>query len=156
MPAWHRYTGTLYQSARLGFERAQDMCWFQHLLILSGGYGIVRAGDPIGTYNLAMEENNWPPGLLQEVIETYARRHKIRRVLAAVSETTGYARILRKVAWRRAGVSEALLFTPEASTGAMVKAPRAIGEALAAMMAGGLDPSWKSSDRLQMFARHLA
>jgi hypothetical protein len=102
-----------------------------------------------------MEENRWPAGLLQEVIETYARRHKIRRTLAVVSETTGYARILRKVAWRRAGVSDALLLTPETSTGAMVKAPRAIGEALVTMIAGGLDPSWRSSDGLQMLARQL-
>jgi Peroxide stress protein YaaA len=155
MPAWRRYSGTLYQSARLGFERAQDTRWFQHLLILSGGYGIVRAVDPIGTYDLAMEENRWPPGLLQEVIETYARRHKIRRTLAIVSETTGYARVLRKVAWRRAGISDAVLLTPEASTGAMVKAPRAIGEALVTMMAGGLDPSWRSSDGLQLLTRQL-
>jgi hypothetical protein len=155
MPAWHRYSGTLYQSARLGFERAQDTPWFQHLLILSGGYGVVRAVDPIGTYDLAMEENRWPPGLLQEVIETYARRHKIQRTRAIVSETTGYARVLRKVAWRRAGVSDALLLIPEASTGAMVKAPRAIGEALVTMMAGGLDSSWRSSDGLQMLARPL-
>ncbi|HVY91016.1 MAG TPA: peroxide stress protein YaaA [Hyphomonadaceae bacterium] len=156
MPAWHRYNGTLYQTARLALELSRDTCLLQHILILSGAYGIVRAVDPIGTYDLAMEENRWPPGLLQEVIETYARRLNIHHVLAVVSETTGYARILRKVAWRRAGVSDALLLTPEASTGAMVKAPRAIGEALVTMMAGGFDPSWRSSDGLQMFAQQLA
>lgn len=155
MPAWHRYRGTLYQSAHLALERLRDTRLLPHLLILSGGYGIVRAVDPIGTYDLAMEENRWPSGLLQEIVETYARCHKIQRALAVVSETTGYARILRKVAWRRAGVFEALLLSPEASTGAMVKVPRAIGEALAMMTAGGLDTSWSSSDGLQLLARQL-
>ncbi|GEM_PF-1275096 len=154
MPAWRRYSGNLYERARL--ERAQDTCWFQHLLILSGGYGIVRAPDPIGMYDHAMNENDWPSGLLQEVIEAYARRHSIRRVIAMAGQSTGYARVLRKVAWNKAGVSEALLLTPEASPGAMVKAPRAIGEALATIIASELQPSWKSSDGLRMFARSLA
>lgn len=156
MPAWRRYIGTLYQSAHLTLDRSQSACWFQHLLILSGGYGIVRAVDPIGYYEHAMNANDWPTGLLQEVIETYVHRHGIRRVLALVSESTGYARILLKVAWHRAGLSEALLFTPEVSTGAMVKAPRAIGEALATMIASGWTPSWKSSDGLRLLARDLA
>ncbi len=79
MPAWHRYTGMLYETARLGLEQAQEAIWFRRLLILSGGYGVVRAIDPIGTYNLALDESRWPRGLLQEVIEAYARRHLFTR-----------------------------------------------------------------------------
>jgi hypothetical protein len=156
MPAWRRNAGTLYQNANLGHAGDQEASWFRRLLILSGGYGVVRAIDPIGTYNLAMDEGRWPRGLLQEVIETYARRQHIRRVIALVSQTTGYAGILRKVDWRGAGVTEALLLSPEASTGAMVKAPRAIGQAVRAIIDNGWAPSWRSSDGLQIVLHRMA
>jgi hypothetical protein len=155
MPAWRRYSGMLYQSGHLTLMAAKGANWFRRLLILSGGYGVVRAIDPIGTYDLALDEGRWPRGLLQELIEAYARKHRIQRVIALVSETTAYASILRKVDWRGAGVSEALILTPEASTGAMVKAPRAIGEALSAVIDHGLDASWRSSDGLPILVRSL-
>jgi hypothetical protein len=75
----------------------------------------VRAIDPIGIYNLAMDESRWPRGLLQEIIETYARMHKFRRTLALVSEINGICANSAEVAWRGVGISEALLITPEAS-----------------------------------------
>jgi hypothetical protein len=155
MPAWRRNNGTLYQSAHLSLARTQEAIWFRRLLILSGAYGVVRAVDPIGTYDLAMNEGRWPRGLLQEVIEAYASRHQIRRVIAFASETTGYASILRKINWRGAGVTDALLLSPEASTGAMVKAPRAIGEALSAIIDHRWEPSWRSSDSLQILVRRM-
>ena len=156
MPAWRRYAGALYQNANLGHAVDQEASWLRRLLILSGGYGVVRAMDPIGTYNLAMAAARWPRGLLQEVIETYARRQHIRRVIALVSQTTGYAGILRKVDWRGAGVTEALCLSPEASTGAMRKAPRAIGQAVRAIIDNEWDPSWRSSDGLQILVRRMA
>jgi len=155
MPAWRRYNGTLYQSAFSGSVDVEERDWFSHLLILSGGYGVVRATDLIGTYDLAMEEGRWPRGLLQEVISAYARRHGLKRAIALVSETTGYAKILQKVDWRSAGIDEAFLLVPEASTGAMVKAPRAIGEALLPVVECGWEPSWQSSDGLRLLARRL-
>ena len=148
-------TITLYQTAQLGIDNEQERKWFQNLLILSGGYGVVRVVDLIGSYNLAMVEKLWPRGLLQEVIEAFARKRKIRRVFAFASETTGYAAILGKVDWRSAGVEQALLLSPEASTGAMVKAPRAIGEALKRIRSGGLESSWRSSDGLKILSHRM-
>jgi hypothetical protein len=97
MPAWLRNTGTLYQSAFDANGTAGPP--FHHLLILSGAYGVVRATDPIGTYNLTMKESLWLRGLLPEAIEAYARRYELRRAVALVSETTAYAKVIRRVDW---------------------------------------------------------
>jgi hypothetical protein len=154
-PAWLRYAGTLYQSAFGADADVEATPPFRHLLILSGAYGVVRATDAIGTYDLAMKEARWLRGLLQEVIETYASRQDIRCAIALVSETTDYAKILRRVDWKRAGVTVAVLLTPEASAGAMVKARCAIGERLRALSTAGIIPSWRSSGSLGMIVRRL-
>jgi hypothetical protein len=154
MPAWRRNAGTLYQCAFLPGEDPEGMRWFKHLLILSGGYGVVRAIDQIGTYDLAMDESLWPRGLLQKVIVAYARREEIRHVIAIASQTTDYAKILRRVDWRSSGADTVMLLTPETAPGAMVKAPRAIGEALRTLTTTGLSRDWRSSDGLRML-QHL-
>jgi hypothetical protein len=155
MPAWLRYVGMLYQRAFAADANAAKQP-FHHLLVLSGAYGVVRATDPIGTYSFAMNEALWPRGLLAEVIQAYARRFQLRRAIALVSETTDYAKIIRRVDWARAGVADALVLTPEAAEGAMVKTPRAIGEAVHTLGAAGLPESWRSSDGLGMIVRRLA
>lgn len=48
-PAWRRYSGTLYHAAAPVLGNAIQRGQLPHLLILSGGYGIVHARDPIGT-----------------------------------------------------------------------------------------------------------
>jgi hypothetical protein len=156
MPAWQRYSGQLYQKADLGVGRNQGAAWFQRLLILSGAYGVVRGVDPIGTYHQKMDHHFWPHGLLQEVIRSYAGRHRIRRVIAFASGTTGYAKILRRIDWRETGVVEAVLLSPEASRGAMVLAPRAIGEALRAIIDDCWEPPWRSSDGIGMLLHRMA
>ena len=156
MPAWRRNSGMLYQAAFPSRDGSSLHPSLKHLLILSGGYGILRAADAIGTYDLAMREAFWPRGLLQEVIEAYARHHQLHRAVAFASETTDYAKVLRKVDWGSAGVTDAVLLSPPPSTGAMVKAPRAIGEALRTSMADGLTDSWRSSDGLRLVLHRLS
>lgn len=156
MPAWRRNAGTLYQSAFPTSDGSNLHPSLRHLLILAGGYGTLRASDPIGIYDLAMREVLWPLRLLQEVIEAYARYHDLHRAVAFASETTDYAKVLRKVGWRTVGVTDAVLLSPLPSTGAMVKAPRAIGEALRASVTEGLADSWRSSDGLGLVLHRMS
>lgn len=156
MPVWLRNAGTLFQSAFAADANGTARPPFDHLLILSGAYGVVRATDPIGTYNLAMNEALWPRGLLPEAIEAYAQRYELRRAVALVGETTAYAKVIRRVDWVRAGITDAVLLTPEAVGGAMVTTPRAIGEAVRTLGAAGLPGSWRSSDGPGIMVRRLA
>ena len=48
LPAWQRYSGTLYQIAAPVLVQA--LTSGAHILILSGGYGAVLADEPIGWY----------------------------------------------------------------------------------------------------------
>ncbi len=59
-PAWRRYSGTLYHAAAPVLGNAIQRGQLPHLLILSGGYGIVHARDPIGTYNATLVLAHWP------------------------------------------------------------------------------------------------
>jgi hypothetical protein len=45
LPSWRRYTGTFYQHGRPALGGAVAAA---HVVIISGGYGIVRADEPIG------------------------------------------------------------------------------------------------------------
>ena len=61
LPAWRRYTGTFYQHARPALA---DAVAAGHVVIISGGYGIARADEPIGWYDKALQLADWPGGLL--------------------------------------------------------------------------------------------
>lgn len=148
MPAWRRYQGTLYQSAGEVLSKvARDQT---HILILSGGYGIVSAIEGIGTYDAVFKPSWWPRGLLERVLAAYASAKEIRHVRAFVSASTSYRKIVERVDWRSAGVEDAILLVPDRTAGAMVKAPRAQGEALASFLEGELSPEWTSSDGLSL------
>lgn len=150
VPAWQRYDGTLYRAARGALTKAVahgDAC---HLAIVSGGYGVVLAQESIGLYEAVFRKARWPDGLLEEVLVAYARAHGLRSVRAFVSMTTEYVKLVKGVDWRLAGIDEAWLLTPEAGPGAMVKSPRAQGEALAAFVRGDLNEGWRSSDGLRL------
>lgn len=62
LPAWRRYTGTFYQHARPALAEAVST---GHVLIISGGYGVVRADEPIAWYDKALHLTDWPAGLLE-------------------------------------------------------------------------------------------
>ncbi len=145
LPAWKRYAGSLYQTARQTLERAVRQQ--RHVVILSGGYGVLSATEPIGCYDAAFHPKNWPAGLLANVLLDYARRHQIKHVRAFASASTGYRKIVEEADWRSIGIDDACLFLPIGiNGGAMVKTPRAQGEALTALLAGNLDEHWTSSD----------
>ncbi len=57
--------------------------------------------------------------------------------------------------WADVGIKDAWMFLPERELGAMVKSPRAQGEAFAALFEGSLTREWRSSDGLGIDAIRL-
>lgn len=145
MPALQRYEGSLYVKARTALQSVIDAGL--HVLIISGGYGIIKACEPIGDYSARLKLVAWPRGLLEEAILTYATSHRLKYVRAFVSRSTDYYRLISRIHWDAAGITAAII-TPEPSSGAMRKAPRAQGEAITAFFAGNLHDDWRSSDGL--------
>ena len=114
-------------------------------VVLSGGYGVVLAREPIGRYEAVLDPSWWPNSILQRVLTAYATANGINAVRAFAATSTGYSKILRTARWRNAAIPDALLISPEAAAGAMVKSPASIGEALNAFSVGELSEGWKSS-----------
>jgi len=143
VPAWQRYDGTLYRSGRKAI--ADLMAKGAHLLILSGGYGLVLATEPIGSYNAKLKLGWWPRRVLERSLTAYAREAGLVSVRAFASATSAYRQVLQRVPWQAEGVEDALLILPEPQPGGMVKSPATLGEALTALSAGTLTAGWKSS-----------
>ena len=153
MAAYLRYSGQLYEHASTSIGRA--VAAGQRVLIVSGGYGLLLVDEPIGMYEKRFVLSDWPRGLLEGCILDYARHEGIRSVVAVMSNTTDYAKLIRRVNWRRAGL-EATLVSPVASGGAaMVRVPRAQGQAVAALIDAGLHHTWRSSDSLSLQTERL-
>ena len=153
IPAWQRYTGSLYQAGRDAIEAALEAG--VHMIIVSGGYGLVLAAEPIGYYETVFKNSWWPNRVLDEVILEYLCRHRLRAVRAIASATTEYAKLLRQVNWHSVELADAVLLTPEETTGAMVKSPRAQGEALSMLLQGKIGKNWVSSDGLHLTSTSL-
>lgn len=110
LPAGQRYTGKLYCASGKALD---DLAEFgAHIVILSGGYGLVLATEIIGWYDAALKPSWWPHHVLERCLVAYAQHHGISSVRAFASETGPYVKILRRVRWRDAGVSDALLMIP--------------------------------------------
>jgi hypothetical protein len=117
------------------------------VLIISGGYGILTLEEPIGIYDAVFNTAWWPIGLLEAAILAYAKQHSLSRVMAFLSASTSYRKLFDRVDWQASGISEAILLSPLiAGGGAMVKAPRAQGEAFSAVLRGEFSADWRSSD----------
>jgi hypothetical protein len=116
-----------------------------HVIIISGGYGVVVGQEPIGRYEARLNPSWWPNHLIERVLIAYAQRHRIASVRAFVSATGPYVTILKRVRWRDAGINDALVLTPEAEPGGMRRSPATQGEALVALRDGTLSTAWRSS-----------
>jgi hypothetical protein len=122
-----------------------------HVLIISGGYGLVRADEPISDYDLIFEARRWPHRLIPRCLESYCDAHAIKRVTAFAGRTTPYARVIRQSRWRHAGVRNAVLISPSFfDGGALQQVPNAIGEAVLAFASARLHPDWRAPSGLTM------
>lgn len=154
LPAVERYIGSLYKAAGSAFAVLLDS--EADVLIISGGYGVVLAREPIGLYDQKYRESMWPNDLIPRCLAAYACRIRAESVVGLFSTTTEYVSTFRKTSWPRT-VKQAFLISPERTQGAMVKAPRALGEALEVISRDHtLRPNWTSSDGLSMRVTRIA
>ncbi|MEU8194993.1 hypothetical protein AB0C10_14560 [Microbispora amethystogenes] len=134
LPAWRRYEGFFYRAA--GSSLQQAVRSGVPILILSGGYGVVRAEDAIGYYEKILKRRDWPPGLLQSLLAEEASRLDVDAVVAFTAARGDYAAVVRDAPWRERGVSPVFHMTMAVEGGgAMVKVPRGLGQAFAAFWA---------------------
>ncbi|MFD5244887.1 hypothetical protein ACFWIW_10110 [Amycolatopsis sp. NPDC058340] len=126
LPAWRRYSGNFYRNVggALGEAAASG-----RLLILSGGYGILRADEPISCYDRKLRLGDWPPGVLEDAVLGEARRIGATKAVTFVSASADYAKLARRIPWD----IEALLVTIEFhGGGAQVEVPRRLAQAFSA------------------------
>lgn len=133
LPAWRRYTGTFYRNANPALADAVSR---GHVLIISGGYGVLRADEPIGWYDRQLNPADWPQGMLESALISDTHRRGLDTVVAFASASTGYAHVLRRVPWREAGITAKLVTISGVGGGAMVEVPRRLGQAFNAFWAG--------------------
>ena len=148
VPAAERYTGYLYQAAGSTFD--DFIAAGAHVVIISGGYGVVLAEEPIGWYEQQFRNSMWPNGLVGRSLAAYAEEVNANTIVGLFSATTEYWKAFRKTQWPES-VAQVFQLSPETTTGALVKAPRAQGEALKEIARHHrLRAGWKSGDGLQM------
>ena len=116
IPAWRRYRGTLYESAGRALA---DAVGDWHILILSGGYGLVLAREPIGWYEAILKPSWWPGRILDRALVAYAQRNGLTRVRAFVASSSPYRRIVDRAPWAQADIRDVLLIMPKTSRGAL-------------------------------------
>jgi hypothetical protein len=129
LPAWRRYTGAFYQHARPALA---DAVAAGLVVIISGGYGIARADEPIGWYDKVLQLGDWPGGLLESALLSEARRCGTHTVVAFAPATTDYAKLLRRTRWQQAGIDARLVTITGVTGGAMAEVPRRLGQAFTA------------------------
>lgn len=153
LPAAERYAGTLYQAAGNALDELSQAG--ADILIISGGYGVVHPLEPIGEYDHEFRNSMWPNRIVARCLAAYAEAVGARTVVGLLSGTTQYARVFRSTQWTER-VEQAIHIRPQAVRGAMVKAPRALGEALRTISRDHrLLHDWTSSDGLQAHVDRL-
>ena len=145
LPAWHRYSGTLYEAT--GGRLAKAVTAGVPILIVSGGYGLALAEEPIGMYNCRFSLRDWPRHLLEECLAVAAQALGVRTAIAFCARTTEYAALIRRTPWSKHGIAAWLAGTDMGGRGgAQVFVPRASGEAFAAFVNGEFHDRWVSAD----------
>jgi hypothetical protein len=150
MPAVNRYSGFLYEQGRGAIRVLLGQgC---EVVILSGGYGVVFADEPIGMYDCRFDPSMWRRHLVERILSTTAGATPARAVVGVLAGSSTYAAAFRGTDWPAGW--RVTLVTPERTRGAQVRAPRAQGEALGALAVGGIPPGWRSSDGLGLEVEH--
>lgn len=153
LPAAERYIGTLYRTAGDALDVLAGSG--AGLLIVSGGYGVVCPTEPIGWYDQQFRNAMWPNGVVARCLAAYADATGATAVVGLLSATTQYASVSRSARWPDR-VEHVIHVWPNSSSGAMVKAPRAQGEALKAFSRDqSLHLGWTSSDGLGIHMTRL-
>ena len=137
LPAWQRYHGHFYTAA--GASLGAAAAAHANVLIISGGYGLLRLDEPIGSYDRAFTRSDWPPGLLERLLIDQARRRGIEAVVAFTSASTGYGQLVARTPWADVAPKPVLHVTGLAASAAMVRVPKTLGAAFASFWSGNPD-----------------
>jgi len=108
LSAWQRYTGHVYHG--VGSYLADAVRTGADVLILSGGYGVLWVGEPIGWYERVLQLSDWPDNPLGRELVAYAARQGLRAVVAFAAATSAYAKVVRQAPWGP-GVEDVVLVT---------------------------------------------
>jgi len=132
LPACRRYTGGFYRAAGGAISSAVDSG--APLIVISGGYGLARGDELIGTYDRLFRTGDWPPGLLESLLVQEAGRLGVRNVVAFSAATSDYDVPVRRATWPAASAVERVLVVSAAEPGggAQHHVPRALGRAFRA------------------------
>lgn len=129
LPAWQRYQGGFYRHARPALGEAAAT---GKVTVISGGYGLAGANEPIGWYDKVLRLADWPRGLLESELTAQARRFDVDLVVGFAATSSSYAYLLRRTRWRNAGLRACLVTITGVTGGAMAEVPRRLGLAFAA------------------------
>ena len=153
LPAWERYSGRLYSVASSALHDAISAG--VHLLIISGGYGLVLAAEPVGYYNREFHPGDWPGGLVSRCLAAYAEHFDLASAFALAGRSTNYADVVRRVRWP-ASVRSAVLISPDhRSGGAQAIVPAAMGEAFRELWNAHIPENWRSSRGIPLRVERL-
>ena len=132
LAAYRRYTGGFYQEAGIAITAAAGSG--APLIVISGGYGVLRADELIGDYDRQLRTGDWPRGLLESVLVGEARRRAVRSVVAFAAATSQYHLPVRRAPWHMAACVERVLLVSvaDAGAGAQHAVPRSLGRAFRA------------------------
>lgn len=129
LPAWRRYSGVFYRNAGSVVGEAVEN---GHVLILSGGYGVVRGDEPICWYDRKLRLGDWPSGMLESALFDHAGRIGATNVVSFLSRSSDYYKLLRHTAWHGAGITCYLLTVEGVQQGAQARVPKLLAEAFTA------------------------
>jgi len=153
MPAWRRHAGRFFDAA--GGTIGDAVAAGAHLLVLSGGYGVVTADEPIGCYNRAYRLGDWPDYIIERILGKHAKREALDRVVAFASRSTPYATVIRRVQWPDNVASAGLVVADHRGGGGRAVVPRALGEAFRSFSTDGLSDRWRSRDGTTLTVEQL-
>ncbi|WP_037305385.1 hypothetical protein [Amycolatopsis orientalis] len=128
-PAWLRYTGHFYRNVGPALGEAVEN---GRTLILSGGYGILRADEPISYYDRKLKLGDWPSGVLEDAVLGEARRISATKVVTFVSASADYAKLIRRIPWGGTEFSAVLVTMDFHGGGAQIEVPRRLARAFSA------------------------
>jgi len=134
------YTGNQFRVRDFKDRVAEAIRSGIHCLIISGGYGLIRAEEPIHSYETTITDTKkyWK-GVIPEVLADYIERNQISRVFIGCSSS--YVGILKKGGWSGdAEVFWCIPRLPKGAGGAMVKVPKLTGERVVELIDSGFKP----------------
>ncbi len=144
VPAAWKYSGTFWREAGPSIRTLVGDGG--QVLILSGGYGLLDAREPIGDYNSVFRRSDWPPSLVERCLTEYCYEKHVTQVVAFLAATTQYADVVRRSGWSNVGVDAYIVSIDMAGRrGAQQLVPRGLGQALTAYVGGDLTAGWRSS-----------